>query len=479
MKHRINTFLYYSVLLFVSCEGKSNPQEILQTNYTKLEKDTSNTLTILNRSKIAVSTFCIHPHIGESDCYIEINNNNPQGKNIKISEKFQVLFSSNNLIHYIIKDNDRLKVIDADEKKIGYKITGIEDTLRDNELLFFYECYKNKIPLMMEESFNGMLQFLKRDELKNNLEKLYALYNVNSVFAKSYFHRYPVSKKFSEYILDYVKYDFYNKIYTYITDKSIIDSLRSANFFDKKLDETNEYNVSNFKFYYFLINDFKHSLNRLLRTQIFTADSIFNLIESDYSASNGQYLKFYFLKTNLDSLLKLNKAYVSNEVISLENVDQRRVLLNRIQDKETSTIDIDVIVNQEGKELSLKDIVSDYKNKVVYIDFWASWCAPCRKEFKFYSKLKKEIKEGNIQFIFISIDQSKQAWSKAVASENLNSFGDNFLLSNPSASFKKKYNLYSIPNYIIFDKSAKVVTTDAPQPSSAAIKPLLLRLLGK
>ena len=103
----------------------------------------------------------------------------------------------------------------------------------------------------------------------------------------------------------------------------------------------------------------------------------------------------------------------------------------------------------DGKEIKL----SDFKNKVILLDFWASWCLPCRKEMpeliKFYDKHKKE------GFIIIGVNIDDH-------SENIKKFIDklspkpNFpILWDPNKEIPAKYNIEAMPTTIFIDKTGK------------------------
>lgn len=132
--------------------------------------------------------------------------------------------------------------------------------------------------------------------------------------------------------------------------------------------------------------------------------------------------------------------------------------------KETERV---VLINPERKKSSLKDILDKNKGKVLFIDFWASWCKPCRSAMKKSKQKIAKYKNEEIVFIYISIDKSSKDWKNAVIEENLYLYKNNFLAINyPNASFFKQLNISSIPRYLVFNKEGELAYKNALSPDN-------------
>ena len=119
---------------------------------------------------------------------------------------------------------------------------------------------------------------------------------------------------------------------------------------------------------------------------------------------------------------------------------------------------------------------SAFKGKYVYVDFWASWCGPCRQEFPYSKEMQARFTEKQkkkIVFLNISIDEKKANWQKAV--EDLKLEGENGW--SPEIATKMKIN--SIPRYMIIDKDGKIMNLNSSRPSNPDTYNQLLELIEK
>lgn len=106
----------------------------------------------------------------------------------------------------------------------------------------------------------------------------------------------------------------------------------------------------------------------------------------------------------------------------------------------------------EDKPLSL----SSFKGKVVVIDFWASWCGPCRRENPHMVELYKELHPQGVEFLGVSLDDKKEAWLKAIEDDGLvwNHVSD---LKGWKSAAAKKYGINGIPATVVIGRDGKIV----------------------
>ena len=130
-----------------------------------------------------------------------------------------------------------------------------------------------------------------------------------------------------------------------------------------------------------------------------------------------------------------------------------------------SAVDID------GKEWTLED----FKGKYVYIDMWATWCGPCKREMPYLKELEERFADAQIVFLGLSVDKDKEKWEEMVTSGAMT--GVQLHLGTQS-KFQKAYNVEGIPHFILLDKNGVVISKDMTRPSAPETAAALEALPG-
>jgi thiol-disulfide isomerase/thioredoxin len=122
-----------------------------------------------------------------------------------------------------------------------------------------------------------------------------------------------------------------------------------------------------------------------------------------------------------------------------------------------------IVRDATGKEVRL----SDFRGKVVYLDFWASWCGPCLLEMPASARLREKFAGKDVVFLYVSVDTKEEAWKAALAKPGLtganahHGWAQGF--ETPAA---KAYSVESVPAYFIIDRQGRLQKGPAPRPSA-------------
>lgn len=115
-----------------------------------------------------------------------------------------------------------------------------------------------------------------------------------------------------------------------------------------------------------------------------------------------------------------------------------------------------VLVDMEGNELNLYDV----KSKLKLVDFWASWCGPCRRANPFVLSLYKEFKDKDFEVVSVTVDTKKKNWLKAVEEDKLTW---KYNVRDSLGQSSSLYGISSVPCMLLLDENNKIIGRNLPK----------------
>ena len=131
--------------------------------------------------------------------------------------------------------------------------------------------------------------------------------------------------------------------------------------------------------------------------------------------------------------------------------------------------------------------LSDLEGKFVYVDVWATWCAPCKAEIPYLKEIEADYHDKNIAFVSMSIDddrthggsweKAKSDWKAMVADKDLGGI-QIYAPKGWQSDFVTGFQIKGIPRFILIDPEGNVADPSAPRPSNPELRETLNKLLS-
>lgn len=442
-------------IFLVSCNKNSKAEDASYVLFSgKISNTIENEISVYGNSNNFNKIIPIHPDGTFSDT-LRIEDNG--------SYSFIIGQEQSNMY---LKKGDELELsIDTQrfDESIVYKGNAADVNNYLAEIFLVKESFikdgpKGHEELFSKEAIEFKEEILRQEQVKNEVLKKYK--NLDSEFIAA-------QKKENHY-------DYLSKLNEYTPNHRYITKNEEYQVPDGFLDELNDFNID-------IAQDFDAS-NAYKRLSI----SIFYRISEEKAGKDS----ISFSKALMDNLATIKSENIRNSFIkniayevSPENENASELyymLMETSEDEEfknelTAKFEkIKQLVkgnespvfsnyeNHQGGTTSL----SDLKGKYVYIDVWATWCAPCKAEIPYLKKIEEQYHNKNIEFVSISVDRKQQydIWKSMVKDKELGGiqlFADN----SWSSQFVIDYNIEGIPRFILIDPNGKIVSASAPRPS--------------
>lgn len=173
---------------------------------------------------------------------------------------------------------------------------------------------------------------------------------------------------------------------------------------------------------------------------------------------------------NLKALTDADFASIKTECPAFENLlhKQNEVTKAKIEENNRNKLfTIKSISSELTGEDIFKEITKDYRGEMVLVDFWATWCGPCRAAMKTILPVKEEL-WGKAAFVYVTGETSPKAlWNKMIPDIH----GDHYYVTAAQwDTLLKQFGAQGIPAYVVVDKDGNVAATHIGYPGNDVIK---------
>lgn len=402
---------------------------------------------------------------------------------------FRLEFPHNKTQEIFLKSDKKLKVIlsprdsiNIDFKKNGNVIfSGSNSTI--NQEIYFYD--ENKNWSRFEPKCEGKSVNQYKEELvvwiqneKKNLLKFEVKYKPSKAFIQ--WANQDIVYRNANFLIDFAAFKQMNNqiLEDGLMDASIFpvnkDSSLISSFYRAHL---NQYLVFKYKFYDAIPKQQTEYRN-------FTGLQVkFNALLKNENLSKSRdimIIDFFNMLLSVDKPNALN--FINLNITSIKDKELNDLYRERLENLKTNIKPITLLsdnnLNSKIIENVFNDLTDRFKGKVIYLDFWATWCGPCRREFPYSHALANEFINKNVAFVYICMNSEIDKWQKAVLDMKLNQ--NQYCLSDAESKVvRQKFQIQGLPTYFLINRKGEIVDKEAPRPSDILTKTKIIELLDE
>ncbi|WP_430816886.1 redoxin domain-containing protein [Carboxylicivirga sp. RSCT41] len=113
----------------------------------------------------------------------------------------------------------------------------------------------------------------------------------------------------------------------------------------------------------------------------------------------------------------------------------------------------------DGQSARLSDF---YGHGYLFVNCWASWCGPCREEYRYFDKVYEKFKESGFQLVSISYDSKMSSWQKAIRQDGMEDHINMSELKSYQNTISQAYGINQVPDNFLLDKNGKIIGNNIP-----------------
>lgn len=431
---------------------------------SKINTKKDSILVVINQTGNSKTQFRYFDHFGISQLSVFPGNDTLSIKGYKGITAYNTSAADfSDLTYYTLYPNDTVYLNVEKGKEIL--------TSKNKEL-------QEKIKLMSQLFFHvGSINYSKKDDFIAGTKAINDFYRDKKHILED--HKSKIDNRTYKEVNDIINYDKLAGMLALCTqhgkeNDSVLIVLNKA--------DSNSWNYLTFRN---VLDNYPLYVNKI--HHINTANQVINYINASLPASIHDFALFNYLKdynpdtkSKLDTLTQLivafNKTATPKDFAHylMKNLEKYKFNIEAKVSKEVQ------LERQSSSEIiSFEQVLKQFKGKIIYLDFWASWCAPCLAEMPASHALAMKLEKGksDIVFLYISKDENMSAWERKASDIRLPATNSFIILKNKAfIAFSDTFHLNMIPRYMIIGKNGKMINQDAPRPGDKDLYMLFNKL---
>lgn len=485
MKRKIKHILLISIIFFLGCTTKNNNKELVEsTELINNSIDSIQNLPAIISGKIL--NLEVYPNIIEVKLTIPGFKGDEMTYTTKINEagQFTIEFypkTKREVKLYPIEDilviqpGDSLFIL-KDFKNIGNTLFSGDRADLNQQISNFRGNYLGRYSTDYNQPYFDFKNKCEKEK-ENNYQRLISFQDEN-----------PCTDEFNGWAIKQIELDFCKALFHYPSRhlvRSKIELKDSTEYFsfienlEDKFDNSivmSDYFKTTEQYVHYQSMKFQKEYLQ----QNFNKDTILDiLIEDLFSTTESNYLAQFSLSTLLNFSLTSNKtdwidkysdkinskirdAFLKNNLqehydrVNEYNNNPKRFSDAILSSNNNTEPDKGISLKSYNEKNTVKELIEANPGKVIYVDFWATWCSPCLHYMQYSKQLIANFEGKDVEFAFICINSNEDLWKEKI--KELKIGGQHIFCDfETTIAIRKRFNFSGIPYYLLINKEGVIV----------------------